>query len=314
MRHHSFSVLQGVMFDGTIVSYPRRGFGGDHKYRGNCSPRFVRDYLLKFNPERGLVIDPMSGGGTTGDVCAQLGIPYRGFDLRGGFDSRRMSLREQLDAPAKAAFVHPPYADMIKYSRNVWANGTEHPADLSRHGDVDTFLSELQEVLYNVYDALDVGGTYGVLLGLWRKPGSEELIHLPARIFPYCPGTFVNEVIKAQHRTTSGSRNYGTQPYVMTTHEVFYVFRKTAGGLIGSIVNTVAIGERMQRDTWVNMVRSFARNQRRFSLTQAYRAFERHPRIRSNPSWKSSIRQSLQKLIASGDLERLGIADFLNAA
>ena len=41
-------------------------------------------------------------------------IPYRGFDLRKGFDATSHSLRARLPEPAKAAWIHPPYAGMVK--------------------------------------------------------------------------------------------------------------------------------------------------------------------------------------------------------
>lgn len=303
------------MFNGTIATYPERGVGGKSSYRGNCSPKFVTDYLLTFNPNKGLTIDPMEGSGTTKDVCTQLDIPYKGFDLRYGFDSRRNRLRDHLEAPAKAAFIHPPYAGMIHYSRDVWGNGEEHPADLSIHGtNIEGFLSDLQEVLYNVFDALAVGATYGVLLGLWRHPKTKELIHLPARLFPYCPGAFENEIVKGQFNTMSGRNDYGKRPFVMTTHEIFYVFRKTANSMVGSVINSFDIADAVKTTTWLNLVRSFALKKKRFTVEEAYTALCDHPHVQNNDNKRAKIRQKLQQLVKSGDLERLGIGEYLVAA
>lgn len=302
-------------FTGTIASYQERGKGGNATYRGNCSPRFVADYLLTFNPDKGLTIDPMEGGGTTKDVCADLNVPYQGFDLRHGFDSRRDSIRASLDRPAAAAFVHPPYAGMIRYSRDVWNRGKEVDADLSARGtDIEQFCEDLQAVLYNVFDALAVGATYIVLLGLWRHPQTKELIHLPARIFPYCPGSFVNEVVKAQHNTMSGSRSYGAQPFVLTTHEVAFVFRKTGNSLVGSVVNTMLVGQSLEQSTWRNVVRALVRKGKRVTTVDVLNAISAHPKAGGNNNLRAKCRQVLATLTRSGVLVRERPGQYIGVA
>lgn len=307
MQHHGFS--------GTIASYPDRGIGGKSSYRGNCSPRFVSDYLCSFNPAKGLTIDPMEGSGTTGDVCKELGIPYKGFDLRNGFDARRMRIRDQIENPAAAAFLHPAYAGMVRYSRDVWGQGADIEGDLSARGtDVDGFCGDLQEVLYNVFDSLAVGGTYALLLGLWRHPETKELLHLPARIFPYCPGSFVNEIIKAQHNTQSGRSDYGHRPFVLTTHEVAYVFRKTANSLVGSVLHSLGVADELQRTTWRTLVRSFAMRAKRFTTESVLAALTNHPAVQKNQHRREKIRQQLGALVAEGVLQRTAPGEYLVAA
>ena len=68
----------------SVLSHPMRGPGGDPRYRGNCGANFLREVLGHYRPA--FVVDPMSGSGTTGDVCQELRIRYQGFDLRDGFN------------------------------------------------------------------------------------------------------------------------------------------------------------------------------------------------------------------------------------
>src|SRR3954468_8401891 len=47
-----------------------RGQYGRKDYPGNCSGHLIKDLLTYFKP--GLVLDPMSGGGTCEDVCKEM--------------------------------------------------------------------------------------------------------------------------------------------------------------------------------------------------------------------------------------------------
>jgi hypothetical protein len=123
----------------SIHARPGRGPYGDPRYRGNCSGLLIEDLLRFYRPRR--VLDPMEGGGTCRDVCAALGVEYRGLDLRGGSDA--------CDPAAYAGhgrfdlvWLHPPYWRMVAYN----------PGDarcLSSAPTVDAFVDRLRMVLRN---------------------------------------------------------------------------------------------------------------------------------------------------------------------
>jgi hypothetical protein len=307
------------MFESSVASYPQRGVGGNPRYHGNCSPLFIRDYLLSFQPQGGLVIDPFAGSGTTGDVVKQLARTtekpweYKGFDLKDGFDSRRQRLLDHLPRRANAAMVHPPYGKMVRYSANVWGDGKDHPADLSRAElSVDQWAQELQEVLYNVYDALEIGGTYAVLLGLYREPRTGELQHLPGRILPLAPGRLENEIVKLQHNCRSNGKSYKTT--VLTMHEICFVFRKTESGLFGSMLKTIANSYANEHATWKTVIGHLLRTRKQLTLKEAYAILDGHPITRNNKHVDAKVRQTFQKLAASGRAIRTSPGVYVDAA
>lgn len=113
----------------SIVSYKDRGHWGKSRWRGNTSGFILKDLFNAIRPR--FVVDPMEGSGTTGDVCREMKIKYRGFDLHSGFNALKESLRARLNGETPDhIFLHPPYHDMITYSGSVW--GDKHPDDLSR--------------------------------------------------------------------------------------------------------------------------------------------------------------------------------------
>src|SRR5439155_25630880 len=93
----------------SVVSYPNRGPWGDNRYPGNCSGYLLIDLCATYRPHH--VLDPMEGGRTSRDVCADMGIPYAGFDLRNGADS----LRHDIGSDYDLILWHRPYHDMKHY-------------------------------------------------------------------------------------------------------------------------------------------------------------------------------------------------------
>ena len=281
-------------FASSVVSYPERGPFGDSRYRGNTTGHIVADFLATFHGRdaSALFIDPAEGSGTSGDVAKALGIRYEGRDLRRGFNLLRDDLASSLGEEAQTAWFHPPYAGMIAYSGNVWGS-QQHEDDLSAPGeDIPLFLEMMQAALQNIYRALRPGGTYGVLLGSWRKNGRYH--HLPALILPVAPGALQGEIIKVQHNCTSDRTAYAGR-FVPIAHETLLVFRREADGtafaLLGDAFERLAAYSRM---TARNAVRSAFRAGEALTLDALYARLETHPRMRSIPTWKAKVRQVVQ--------------------
>lgn len=203
----------------SIISYPNRGPWGQPAYRGNCSG-YVQKFLIEnFKPS--YFVDPAEGGGTSRDVCRQLGIRYTGLDLKDGFNLLRNSLKEKLQGQPDFIFFHPPYGEMISYSGNLW--GAPHPDDLSRCGNGEGFLNRLEISLMNIYEPLKVGGYYSVLIGDMRKNG--EYFSWQAEIIQMGIGKLKNLIIKQQHNCFSNGVQYSGS-FIPIMHEFLLIFSK----------------------------------------------------------------------------------------
>ncbi|MDE2027080.1 MAG: hypothetical protein KGJ11_00890 [Candidatus Omnitrophica bacterium] len=203
----------------SILSFPTRGSWGAASYRGNCSG-FVQKSLIEiFRP--GYFVDPAEGGGTSRDICRQLGVKYTGLDLKSGFNLLKDNLKDKLDGPADFVFFHPPYGEMITYSGHIW--GAAHPDDLSRSGNCIKFLSRLEFALLNIYDSLKEQGHYSVLIGDMRKNG--EYFSWQADIIAMGIGKLRNILIKTQHNCMSDSIQYSGN-FIPIMHEYLLIFMK----------------------------------------------------------------------------------------
>jgi len=154
----------------TVWSFPRRGNWATHRsaYRGNWSPQVVRNLLLRYSKEGDIVLDPMVGGGTTLIECRLTGRKGMGVDINPeAVEISRESLSFNLKTPLfedlnetqagsrvgdardlsfiddcsiDLALLHPPYADIIKYSEG------RIKGDLSNIHSIDLFCDEIAKV------------------------------------------------------------------------------------------------------------------------------------------------------------------------
>jgi hypothetical protein len=215
--------LRLLKFRESIVSYPERGPWGDARYRGNCTGFIVRSFLATYHPSRdSLFVDPMEGSGTSRHVASDLGIRYAGFDLRDGFDATRDDLFSRTGEKAASIWLHPPYANMLKYSGRVWGE-CPHDSDLSWAKDIGAFSSMLVAVLRNVYRALEPGGHYGVLMGSLRRRG--KYFDLPEIVKTAALGDLVDILVKTQHNVRSNRTVY-SGAFVPIAHEHLLIFRR----------------------------------------------------------------------------------------
>src|SRR5947209_4055151 len=69
----------------SLYHFSQAGEYGDRKYPGNCGGNLIKDLLRYFRPAS--VFDPMTGSGTCGDVCRELGVYCFSSDLHAGSDA-----------------------------------------------------------------------------------------------------------------------------------------------------------------------------------------------------------------------------------
>lgn len=204
----------------SIHATPGRGPYGDARYRGNCSGLLIRDLLMYYRPSR--VLDPMQGGGTCRDVCAELGIASFGGDLRHGFDATRAEDFAALDR-FDFVWLHPPYWRMIRYG--------EDPRCLSNAPTLKDFFARLRRVFKNCLDVLAPCGHIAVLMGDGKHEG--RYLGLPYLTLGAArrEGLWLAapEIIRFSHGTTSANRAYRTC-FIPRLHDICFVLGREAAG------------------------------------------------------------------------------------
>lgn len=196
----------------------RRGPYGSPSFPGNCGGYFIRDLLRYFRPAS--VLDPMCGSATCRDVCHELGIACRSFDLRKGADATDPA-NYAGSGPFDFVWLHPPYWRMIRYSRD--------PRCLSNAPTVEEFLDRLQQVIRNCHGVLAPGGKLALLIGGYTDRGRYmPLPHLALQraveegLWPAC-----TEIIRLQHGSTGSRKSYRSS-FIPGLHDNCLVFRSDA--------------------------------------------------------------------------------------
>ncbi len=180
--------------------YPNRASGDGHQldYHGNYIPQIATQLLTRYSKKDEVVLDLFLGSGTTAIEAARLGRHCIGVELkpelveyvRGKIspellDNRIYLLQGDSAAPetmnqiaevlrlmrsefAHLLILHPPYADIIKFS--------SHPDDLSNAPTTEAFLDGFEMVVRHGYELLAPGRFAALIIG--DKYAEGELIPL----------------------------------------------------------------------------------------------------------------------------------------
>lgn len=116
--------------------------------------------------------------------------------------------------------THPPYANIIKYSKGI-------DGDISLL-DVDSFLNEMNKVAKECYRVLKKGRICAVMIGDVRKYG--KVIPLGFRMMEcFLQAGFMNKeiIIKEQHNCLSTDYwKEQNRNFLLLAHEYIFVFQK----------------------------------------------------------------------------------------
>ena len=225
----------------THWSFPKRGDWATHdaKWRGNWSPYIPRNLLLRYSQEGDLVLDQFAGGGTTLVEAKLLNRNIIGVDINNvalerckekiDFDYEAAKGRVELhkgdarnldfisDDSIDFVCTHPPYANIIKYSKGI-------EGDLSQL-KVSEFLEEMKLVASESYRVLKKGRFCAILMGDTRQKGHMVPMSFDVmRIFEEAGFKLKELIIKEQHnywKTNSIKYNF-----LLIAHEYLFVFKK----------------------------------------------------------------------------------------
>lgn len=272
----------------SIVSYPNRNDKyGNNKYRGNCSGELIKDLITFFKPKK--VFDPMVGGGTTKDVCVELGVNHICRDLNpawGGWNA----LEDEVEESSDLIFWHPPYDDIIQYSGNMW--GSADPRDLSRCINYNDFIQKINKVQAKLISSLKRGGRLAVLVGDVKKKGLLYSIQKDMDWY----GSPEQTIIKAQHNCYSDTKDYNGK-FIKLIHEYMLIFKRDDCYIIpAKRVHNLNIDLRTKvNQTWKDVVFSAMEHLGgRATLEHLYNEIQFHAKAKANANWKEQIRKVVQ--------------------
>lgn len=232
----------------TVWSFPRRWNRATHnsKYRWNWSPEVVRNLIQRYSLEGDTLVDPMIWGWTTAIEAKLLNRNLYCYDINPNalkltkslieFESEfspkievkywdaRDKKDEILDESIDFVLMHPPYADIIKYSEWLIKE------DLSNIHDIDKFCNEMKKVALESFRVLKPWKYCAVLI--WDTRRQKMYIPMAYKVMQ----TFLDvwfklkeDIIKQQHncKATWFWVNKSKQAnFLLIMHEHLFIFQK----------------------------------------------------------------------------------------
>lgn len=154
-------------------------------YHGNFVPQIPHQLILRYTKKNDFVLDPFLGSGTTFYECENLLRNFIGIELKKEmidniqqelfdnniyfklicgdstnsdlFDKINEKILKRRDKLIQLAILHPPYADIIKFS--------EKSEDLSNKKSIDDFLDAFSMVVSNTKKILNKNGYLAIVIG-----------------------------------------------------------------------------------------------------------------------------------------------------
>lgn len=227
----------------TIWSFPERGNWATHsgKYRGNWSPFVPRNIILRYSKKHDWVLDQFLGSGTTLIEAKLLGRNAIGMDINSdaikisnknlNFTCRETSkiftkqgnandLSFIKDQSIDLICTHPPYADIIQYSKDI-------DGDISRL-EYEDFLRALESIATEAYRVLKKYSICAFMIGDIRRQGYVLPLGMNAmQKFVDAKFKLKEIIIKEQHNCQRTEYwNEIDKTFLMLAHEYIFILEK----------------------------------------------------------------------------------------
>ena len=234
----------------TVWSFPERGDWATHTshYRGNWSPRVVRNVIERYSKPGDLILDPMVGGGTTAIEALLTGRNSVSMDINPGsiaITKNRLSMPADIlstlpetnhrlylgdvrnldkisDESIDLIVTHPPYVNIIRYTQCV-------DGDLSQISDYGLFFKEFMKAISEFYRVLKPGKYCAILIGDTHNKGHFVPISSRVMMDFLKVGFLLKEDIIKKEWNCESDRNlkkYSNSDFLLTMHEHLFIFRK----------------------------------------------------------------------------------------
>lgn len=226
----------------TIWSFEERGNWSTHKgdYLGNCSPKVIRNLLLRYTKEGDLVLDQFLGSGTTAIESLLLKRKVIGIDINrlalniSWYRTKELDGTLSLNVGNAASLkmkdgtidficTHPPYRDIIKYSKDI-------KEDLSLM-DKEQYYSVMDKVAKECFRVLKNNKNCAIIIGDIRKKGYIEPLGFNVmNIFIKNNFLLKEIIIKEQHNCSSTNKWIELaekRNFLLIKHEYIFVFEKS---------------------------------------------------------------------------------------
>jgi len=172
---------------------PNRDKSGKHDgfYHGNFIPQIPHQFILRYTKKDDTVFDPFLGSGTTAYEAESLSRNFIGVDIQKKcidyvsknieqknnfselligdstkvetFNNIKEILKKNKKQKIQLAILHPPYADIIKFS--------DLKDDLSNTKSLKEFLEKISMVIKNTIEILDNRRYLTIVIGDIYKAG-----------------------------------------------------------------------------------------------------------------------------------------------
>jgi len=168
-----------------IISERDKSGKHDGFYHGNFVPQIPRQLISRYTKRNDVVFDPFVGSGTTAYEAESLGRNFIGVDIQpeliehikskvdnknyfaelivgDSTDQKPFSdiaeiLNKRKRKNIQLAILHPPYADIIKFSNNA--------KDLSNAKSLKEFLERFSAVIKNTIEILEKDRYLAIVIG-----------------------------------------------------------------------------------------------------------------------------------------------------
>lgn len=226
----------------SIWNFKERGDWSTHKgdYPGNCSPKVIRNLILRYTKENDIVLDQFIGSGTTAIEALLLNRKIVGIDInKKALDisnNRTKELMKNVDLRIGNAqkldltdnsinFIctHPPYLDIIKYSKCI-------KGDLSLLSK-ENFYIAIKNVAHECYRVLKDNSKCAIIIGDVRKNGYIEPLGFKVMNIFLDVGFLLKEIIIKEQHNCKGSSKWKEiakkRNFLLIQHEYIFVFEKS---------------------------------------------------------------------------------------